>query len=232
MKIAPISVKLYAYSQVLPEFATELGSDDIPVFAARQSVNSDDIKKTSSSERLMKYLNRENHTIPFCHATASLVIQVPIFLARQLDKSRVGASWSEASRRYIKSEPTIWMPTRWRKAPPDNIKQGSGECLEEELQELCNKGVVRFCNRACDNYERMLELGVAPEQARMILPQNMMTQALWTGSLRFWARVYKLRTSDHAQKDLKEFTGQLDREMRKAFPVAWDILINEERKPL
>ena len=169
-------------------------------------------------EKLIKYLARHNHWSPFAHTGITLRVSAPIFVARQLVKHQVGGVWNEVSRRYVDDEPVFYFPIAWR-GKPINAKQGSdGEVVDQwsqqELALLASKS-------ALTTYETLLYNGVAPEQARMILPQNMMTSWYWTGSLMFFHRVFRQRTDSHAQVETQEVAKQIGDICGKLFPVSW-----------
>ena len=174
---------------------------------------------------LINYLARENHTSPFRHNSITIRCDVPIFLARQLGKHQVGMSWNEVSRRYV-SDNFDFFDTEggWRAKPNKSIKQGSAGLLPEESQVLVNDLYENVLDTAMGAYDTMLAEGVAPEQARMVLPQSMMTQYIWTGSLMAFAHVYNLRAEGHAQKEAQDFAIALDKIIRPLFPVSWSEL--------
>jgi len=177
--------------------------------------------------RLIDYLAREKHVLPFRHPQITLRIKVPIFLARQIGKHQVGMSWSEESRRYITTAPEFYWPDKWRKKA-ENVKQGSSD-EEVEYESLWQFGSIQedansMLEDAVTLYGHMLEQGVAPELARMILPQNMMITAVWTGSLLSFFQVWKLRSEAHAQKEARDFAAMLKEQMVKLYPEAWAAL--------
>lgn len=172
-----------------------------------------------SDAKLIRYLAKHNHWTPFGHCFVQFRVKAPIFVARQLVKHQVGLVWNEESRRYIDSEPEFWFPKIWRKRPDGSLKQGSGG--EMELQ---NSWKTQSENMALGNlalYNHMINSGVAPEQARMVLPVNMMTEWYWSGSLAAWARVCKLRLDPHAQAETQEVAKMINSHMGLLFPVSW-----------
>jgi thymidylate synthase (FAD) len=172
--------------------------------------------------KLINYLSTHNHWSPFSHAFASFRIMAPIFVARQLVKHTVGLAWNEVSRRYVDSEPTFYLPENWRKRSA-NVKQGSSD----EAVTNYDWDADTLCGEPLKIYNRMLELGVCPEQARMILPQNTMTEWIWSGSLYAFARVCNLRLDPHTQKETQEVAKQISKEMKDLFPVSWKALVKE-----
>ena len=212
----------------LLEFA---GSDNSIANTARVSMQFDtnwnELPEDYTEEqrdRLINYLAKNYHTSPFRHTSITLRIRVPIFLARQLGKHQVGMSWNEVSRRYVNTEPTFHLPDAWRAKPEGSIKQGSAGIHKDS--DRINEMYQDVVTSLADFYEGLLEEGVAPEQARMVLPQSMITEVIWTGSLMAFAHVYKLRVDAHAQLEAQEFAIELDKHIRPIFPVAWAALVD------
>lgn len=182
---------------------------------------------STKDAKLVQYLAKHNHWSPFAHTCLSFRIKAPIFVARQLGKHQVGGAWNEVSRRYVDSEPEFYIPDYWRKRA-ENVKQGSSdesvdvEIHEKDYYENIPEDAVFI---ALEGYQRMLGLGVCPEQARMILPQNIMTAWIWTGSLAFFARVCKLRLDSHTQKETQEVAKEIEQLTREKFPVSFQALM-------
>jgi thymidylate synthase (FAD) len=174
--------------------------------------------------KLINYLAKHNHWTTFGHCFAQFRIKAPIFVARQLVKHQVGLVWNEVSRRYVDYEPEFWFPDVWRGRPEGSMKQGSSG--EVELQEEITQWAESSCELALDMYNDMLAEGVAPEQARIVLPLNSMTEWYWSGSLAAWARVCRLRLDAHAQEETREIAIKINEEMSKIFPVAWKALMS------
>ena len=177
---------------------------------------------SDADEKLVKYLANHNHWTPFGHCFAQFRIKAPIFVARQMVKHQIGLVWNEESRRYIDSEPEFYIPEDWRSRPKGSIKQGSGEAIEGSA--FINKKVMALTAKALECYGDLLELGTAPEQARMVLPLNTMTEWIWSGSLAAWARVCNLRLDSHAQKETSEVAQQISDHMEHLFPASWKAL--------
>lgn len=174
---------------------------------------------STADAKLISYLAKHNHWSPFAHCFASFRIKAPIFVARQLVKHQVGLAWNEISRRYVDSEPEFFFPEVWRGRPVGSIKQGSsGEVI------LDQEFLDNYLENALEHYNLLLEANVAPEQARMILPQNTMTEWIWSGSLMAFARVCKLRLDPHAQAETHDVAMLIDAEMAQLFPVSWGAL--------
>ena len=150
-----------------------------------------------SDVKLIKYLAKHNHWSPFAHASLQFRIKAPIFVARQLVKHQVGLVWNEISRRYVDSEPEFYIPKVWRKRPAENIKQGSDE---SETIEYGIKGTMSFVEQT---YKNLISEGVAPEMARMVLPQNLYTEWYWSGTLYAFSRVCNLRCAGDTQSETR-----------------------------
>jgi thymidylate synthase (FAD) len=201
----------------------------------RGEVQRGDGKFRSLSERdtkLIHFLARENHFTPFTHCIVTLRETVPIFVARQRFKHVVGFTYNEVSRRYVDSEPEFYVPETWRKRA-DNKKQGSSEETETFLRNpfgVVSGEIAPECAKVMREvrylYDRLIMSGVCPEQARMVLPQSMMTSYYVTGSLAAFARAYSLRTDPHAQKEIQDLAVQWDEVIRPLFPVSWEALTN------
>lgn len=167
---------------------------------------------------LHAYKRRAQHWAPFAHPQVQIRIQIPIFLARQFVKHQVGGVWSEESRRYISDEPGVWFPDEWHTRPED-IKQGSGGLAHDQAS--CRMYAEMAVGTALDEYNSLLKDGVAPEEARIVLPLNMVTTVVWTGSLLFWSRVCNQRVDSHAQRAAQELGRQIADIVRPLFPVSW-----------
>lgn len=173
-------------------------------------------------DRLLNYLAKHKHELPFAHCAATFHFKAPIFVARQLAKHQVGFVWSEISRRYVKGEPELYWPEKWRKGSKD-IKQGSTD-EEAELIYSDRLAIDNAAKQAVTIYNRMLAQGVCPEQARMVLPQNMYTEWHWTGSLLGWARVWGLRVKPDAQRETRVCVEKIGSCMVNLFPYSWQAL--------
>lgn len=176
--------------------------------------------------KLISYLAKHKHWTPFAHTALSFRIKAPIFVARQLGKHQVGLVWNEVSRRYIDSEPEFYMPDMWRKRA-ENVKQGSSDEAVWYSSSL-NESVELWHSEALDCYNRMILNGVCPEQARMVLPQSMMTEWIWTGSVAAFARVCKLRLDGHTQAETRVVAWELFKHCETLFPVSWKALMNDD----
>lgn len=172
---------------------------------------------------LLEFKNKAQHWAPFAHPQLQMRVQMPIFLARQMVKHQVGGVWSEVSRRYVSDEPEFWFPEDWHTRPED-VKQGSGGLVPQ--QGIADSIAVNATQHALTAYGQLLGGGVAPEEARIILPQNTMTTVVWTGSLLFWARVCNQRLDSHAQLAAQELAKHIEAIIQPRFPVSWAELVH------
>lgn len=173
--------------------------------------------------KLIKYLAKHNHWTPFGHTSLTFRIKAPIFVARQLGKHQVGLVWNEVSRRYVDDEPEFYLPQQLR-AKAVNVKQGSSEeSIKEEKMWL--KYWEAHFEECLIIYQYSLNAGVCPEQARMLLPQSMMTEWIWTGSLAAFSRVVNLRRDQHTQSETREIANKIYASLRQQFPISTDALL-------
>ena len=199
------------------ELIDHMGSDLSIVNAARVSFAKVHKKFDEKSDtKLINYLAKHNHWSPFGHASMQFYIKAPVFVARQLVKHQVGLTWNEVSRRYVDTEVEFYEPTEWRLAA-ENKKQGSSE----ETVEYNISSAHKFAKQC---YENMLSLGIAPEMARMVLPQSLYTEWYWSGTLYAFARVCNLRCKPDAQKETQNVGWNIDRYARELFPASWRAL--------
>ena len=176
-------------------------------------------------EKLIKYLAKHDHFTPFTHCVITLRETVPIFVARQRFKHTVGFSYNEVSRRYVDDEPKFYYPL-WR-LRAENKKQGSGNNVDKRHQHEATCAYEEALEACLDCYNNLIRSGVAPEQARMILPQSMYTSYYVTGSLAAFARAYNLRSQEDAQMEIQELAALWSNIIEPLFPVSWENLVNE-----
>lgn len=176
----------------------------------------------SADAKLIGYLSRHDHWTPFSHPQITLRETVPIFVARQRFKHMVGFTYNEVSRRYVYDAPEFFVPEVWRSRPGGSVKQGSGEDHSES--EFYASRYGKLLEQIECLYGDMIRDGIAPEQARMILPQSMMTSYYVTGSLASFARAYRQRIDGHAQHEIQELARQWDEIIAPLFPVSWKAL--------
>jgi len=201
-------------------YIDHMGSDLSVVNAARVSFGKshaefDPVRDT----KLINYLAKHKHISPFGHAFASFHVKAPIFVARQLVKHKF-LRWNEISRRYVDDEPEFYQPDTWR-GKAENIKQGSAGVVSTQSD-------PNFVNyTALRTYNEMLAEGVAPEMARMVLPQSTMTEWYWSGSLDALADMCRLRCKEDTQYESRLVADQISEKMQELFPVSWSALMGE-----
>ena len=188
----------------------------------------------AKADKLIGYLAEHQHTSPFRHNSITLRCQSPIFLARQLMKHQAGLSWNEISMRYCDKPVGFFTPDYWRSRPDKSLKQGSGNGVVTHLNEnkdsdwTIELDYKHFLNFSLELYQEMLASGVAPEMARMVLPQSMLTDWVWTGNLMAFSHVYNLRSKDNAQVEARVFAEQLNNVLNPLFPVSWKALTEQQ----
>lgn len=233
-------------ADITVDLIDHLGSDLTVVNAARVSFDKEsewledmmdeagDAASSSSpkalkkgDKKLISYLARHDHWTPFSHPQITLRESVPIFVARQRFKHMVGFTYNEISRRYVKTEASFYTPERWRALPDGSIKQGSGDELTDEQNSAWEERYKTFIENCSMMYEDMLADGIAPEMARMVLPQSMMTSYYVTGSLAAFARMVKQRKDSHAQKEIQDLALKVDAIIAPLYPVSWAVLVED-----
>lgn len=178
-------------------------------------------KLSEKDEKLIEYLAKHGHWTPFAHPQITLRIKAPISIRTQFFKHKQGFVENEISRRYVSFDPEFYIP-QWRGEPKNGAKQGSDDfiTLSSEATEAY-KNSVETC---LETYINLLDVGVAPEQARFVLPQAMYTEWYWTGSLAAYARFYKQRIDDHAQWEIRQYAEEIGNLITPLFPSCWSIL--------
>lgn len=214
MKVAPIKV----------EYVDHMGSDLNVVNAARVSFDKVAESLGDGDRRLIAYLAKHNHWTPFAHTSLQLRIKAPLFVARQLVKHQVGLVWNEVSRRYVDSEPEFYIPTDFH-GRPENKKQGASDTVMPESGEVFH-AMYRHSETSLRLYNDMILIGVAPEEARMVLPLNTHTEWIWTGSAAAFARVINQRLDPHAQLATQEVAKGILNIAIQQFPVTIEALTN------
>jgi thymidylate synthase (FAD) len=212
------------------ELLDSMGSDLSVVNAARVSFAKEsewDYSEESGDalsirdRKLISYLGTQGHWSPFAHTSLTFRISAPIFVARQLVKHQVGGVWNEVSRRYVDDPPAFYLPKVWR-GKPENVKQGSSGVVD-----ISSIDIALLQESVLDYYIALLKAGVAPEQARMVLPQNTMTEWWWTGSLMFFARVCKQRLDSHAQEETRCIAQLINDNIPSKYEHSWKALMYE-----
>lgn len=208
-----------------------MGNDMRVANAARVSFDKWKDEFDASDEGLINYLARHKHWTPFGHVMLTMRLYMPMFVARQWIKSDVGCIRNdngvenEVSRRYVDSEPEFYIPEVFHARPEGGIKQGAGE-IHKNTGSL-EIGAHYFCEQALRDYTNIISDGVAPEEARIFLPQNTMTTIVETGSLAYYARVCKLRLDSHAQSATRQLAQEVSDLAAHIAPISWAALMSD-----
>lgn len=209
------------------EYVNHMGSDLTVVNSARVSFDKESALNNAgelldTDIKLISYLAKHAHITPFTHPQITLRESIPIFVARQRFKHVVGFTYNEVSRRYVSDAPEFYRPAAWRNRPEGSVKQGSAGV--HPLTSAYTALYEGFISRAERLYNEMIAAGIAPEQARMVLPQSMVTSYYVTGSLAAFARAFKQRIDSHAQVEIQNLAKQWDAVISPLFPVSWAAL--------
>jgi thymidylate synthase (FAD) len=204
------------------ELLETFGDDLTVVNAARVSLGKHVDVFTDRDAKLIQYLVNHEHVSPFFHPQARFRLKMPIWMAREWFRHTVGFARNEVSRRYVDDPPTFFVPAELRTRAA-NKKQGSNDDVHPNNQML-RKLIEVETKSSVTAYQALLDQRVAPEQARMVLPQSMMTEFIETGSLAAYARLCGLRMSPDAQQEIQEVAKMVSDALEKAFPVSWKAL--------
>ena len=199
-----------------------MGGDLSIVNSARTSFAKWKEEMDEKDERLVSYLGENKHITPFRHNCLQFMCTAPVFIARQLMKHQAGLTWSERSMRYLDEPVGYFVPEYWRERPDKSIKQGSAG--KHDNSDMFDHLYTELLDKSCDLYEEMIKDGVAPEMARMVLPQSMLVTWVWTGNLMAFAHVYNLRIKSNAQIEAQEFAKALAEEIPESFKIGWEAL--------
>jgi len=183
--------------------------------------------------KLINYLAKHKHTSPFNHSFLSFRVKAPIFVARQLVKHKF-LPWNEVSRRYVDEEPEFYFPSEWRGKALDK-KQGSSGTHINQSPEWINHDApgdpltspYTLADDSVALYNTMIEEGYSPEQARMHLPQNTMTEWVWSGTLGAFCDMLRLRLGADTQEETREVATLISRHVQRLFPISYGALLNE-----
>lgn len=191
----------------------------------------------AKADKLIKYLADHKHTTPFRQNCITVRCKAPVFLARQLMKHQSGLTWSESSRRYVDTPPEFFVPEKWRSRPEGSLKQGSGTdwglpyfwTEEKEGVDVPIEEVYQWhIDQSLQLYNDMISKDVAPEMARMVLPQSMIVDWVWSGNLLAFAHCFNLRIKENAQIEAQEFAKELGKVIAPLFPVSWSALTGDK----
>lgn len=198
--------------------------DYFPCSAARVSFGKEDKtgKDPKADVKLMTFLDDNNHMSPFEHQSATFLLEVPLFIRSQIHRHRTFA-YNEISRRYTEENLEFWVPTTSRKQAKSNRQASEdGELLVS--QDDCEVTYTGLAENALEAYDYLLEVGVAREQARAVLPQSLLTKFYMSGNLRNWAHFVSLRTDEHAQQEVRVVAERISEKLQELWPTAWGVL--------
>ena len=184
-----------------------------------------DLVLSEKDKKLIHYLAKNGHWTPFAHPQITLHIKAPFPIRTQFFKHKVGFVENEVSRRYVDEDPEFFQPY-FNNRPDKSIKQGSGDPLDIDAQNSAHLLYNQAMDACQSAYKSLLNLNVAPEQARFVLPMGTYTEWWWTGSLSAYARFYKQRSDPHAQSEIRDYAERIRDIIKELFPVSWDALVN------
>lgn len=213
-------------SKIEVEFLSSMGTDSDVADTARCSFGKTAAEYSAeSNNKLIKYLARNAHWTPFCSLQLRVSIKLSLQIHAQLIKHQIGGTINTMSRRYVRGELEFFAPV-FREAPNGSVKQGSGDVMKvPTTAETIHYDAMFHAERA---YQELLAEGVCAEQARGVLPVDLMTSCVVVGSLPYFARIYKQRTDPHAQKEWAPLCDKLDEICTELFPVSWTALTKEK----
>ena len=207
------------------ELLEVMGNDLTVVNAARVSFNKESTELVEADAKLIRYLAKHKHVTPFFHPQIRMRIKMPIFVAREWYRHQIGFARNEVSRRYVDFEPEVYTPVELRARDP-KLKQGSkAESVEDN--DRVAAAMKKSLLVAVESYNGLLEANVAPEVARMVLPQSMYTEFIETGSLAAYARLCALRLDPTAQKEIQQYAEAVSELLKDKFPVSWAALMTD-----
>ena len=201
-----------------------MGDDYDVCDAARVSFNKTATRyDEAANQKLLDYLAKHDHWSPFSHVMLKFRFLAPMFIARQFQKHTVGFAWNEVSRRYVDEDPLFWIPETFRKKA-ENKKQGSTQEGETPVTGEVLDEYMAYMDEATLQYRALKQKNICPEQIRALMPQAMLTEWIWTGSLWAWVRFCTLRIGDHAQHECKDYAKEVVRKIKKHFPMCFAAL--------
>lgn len=206
------------------EHLDTFGNDLTVVNAARVSFSKESVEMSLGDEKLIKYLAKHNHTSPFFHPQIRFRLKMPIFVAREWFRHTVGFSRNEVSRRYVDTVPECYIPDAESIRERDSNKKQGSKSTAVDNADYARSCIVDLTQSAITTYNALLDAKVAPEVARLVLPQSMYTEFIETASLYAYARLCKLRLSPDAQYEIRVYAQVISSLLEKAFPISWSAL--------
>jgi thymidylate synthase (FAD) len=195
-----------------------MGNDNAIVQAARVSYG-EGTKTSSKDEALIRYLYRHTHTTPFEMCEIKWHIKCPIFVARQWVRHRT-ANMNEYSARYSILSDEFYFPTEIKKQSDKNKQGREEEFTPDEVRQI-KAWIEESSSDGYEIYEELVEMGLARELARMVLPINIYTEFYWKIDLHNLFHFLKLRTDSHAQWEIRQYASQMEKLVAKWVPFAY-----------
>lgn len=207
------------------QYLDHMGDDLAVVNAARVSFAKEAEQMGDLEYRLLDYLAKHNHWTPFSHTAIKLRMSAPVPIRTQCFKHKAGFTENEESRRYISSTPELYIPNEFRSKPAGSIKQGSGDVHPDS--DYWRGQYIKYASHCITMYDAMVKDGVCPEQARLLLPQGVLVNWVWTGNLAAFARFYNQRTDPHAQLEVQHLATEVGAIIQPLFPHSWKALTSQ-----
>jgi len=194
------------------------GDDAMVVNSARVSFGKQ-IKEVEEKDRkLLRFLFEHNHGTPLEHSSLTYLVKCPLFVARQWHRHRVGISINEISGRYVELKDEFYIPPQFRQQSPSNRQASIEGSFNSEQIEQAKQTYQKAIEASYASYKQLLELGVAREQARGVLPLTTYTQYYWTCNLRSLFHFVKLRDHADAQWEIQQFAKVMLKQAESFFP--------------
>lgn len=215
------SVKTIAYTALHPDLTLDV--DYMPVLAARVSHGQDgktgeDVDKDN---KLMVYLASHKHMSPFEHQSMTFLIECPFFVAREWHRHRT-QSFNEISARYTSDFiGEFWIPQVFRKQATRNKQSSEGAVVNQYQAKVL---LTTLYEQTMDAYDKLIEMGVAREQARAVLPMGHLTRFYASGNIRNWKHFCDLRCSPDAQQEIRDLADQVSEQIKLIYPNTWKAL--------
>lgn len=210
-------------SQLKVSYVQHVGTDITVVNAARISFGGESQTLEDRDKKLIKYLADNEHMSPFEHNVLTVIVECPLYIRSQIHRHRT-FSYNEVSRRYTSDNIEFYVPDTVRRQAASNRQASEGEL--DPISANTAIAIMKVQHeQAMDAYNDMLALGVPREQARGILPQNLMTKFYMTGNLRNWAHFVRLRIDNHAQAEVQDIGKQVLAILEQKFPEATKALL-------
>jgi len=212
------------------ELINKMGTDLDVANAARVSFSAYNETFTNKDRKLLTYLAKHEHTSPFRHVSMSFRIKAPLYVRTQWIKHLIGSrfhdeAWNEVSGRYVTFCPTFYLPHEVRQQAKSS-KQASVESdMADWEQQVLLKQYKKACNTSFETYEKLIDAGMAREQARGVLPETTYTEWLWTSSLQGVLHFVSLRDDPHAQWEIQQYAKEIRELVKGAFPASYEAFI-------